>query len=173
MIMQMRFGLTTPEFRVIPSEVFGWLTCNVGDLPSRRGSSGAGPGPGPTRHANHTSHVASRILGPSRVPLLGRADVLAWVDRLPFLWLRINTQYSTVPPRIDLKFKVTTYEMDIKLRLSDLRFLACLLCRLEWPPPVALLDIQCSLFVASFHPDALCIVSPCCQDPSANKRAHR
>lgn len=150
MIMQKRFGLTTPEFRVTPSEVSGWLTCNVGDLPSRRGSSGAGPGPGPTRHANHTSHVASRILGPSRVRLLGRADVLVWVDRqIAFLWKWIDTQYSTVPSRIDLNFKVTTYEMHIKLRLSDLRFLACLLDQ-SGPHPVVLTADTVQSFLSQF-----------------------
>lgn len=29
-VMQVRFGLATPEFRVVPSEDSGWLTCNVG-----------------------------------------------------------------------------------------------------------------------------------------------
>lgn len=35
--MQVRFGLATPEFRVVPSEVSGWLACNAGVPPSRRG----------------------------------------------------------------------------------------------------------------------------------------
>jgi hypothetical protein len=55
--MQVRFGLTNPEFRVIPSEVSGWLTCNVGGPPSRRGPQKVQAGPGARPGETCKSHI--------------------------------------------------------------------------------------------------------------------
>lgn len=146
----------------------GWLACNVGGLPSRRWPPGAGPGPG----LNETCESHIPCTTHSSEPNSRSQSSVEW-DRPQIAFTRIQTNAHSTRhlPRVDPIFKVTYLlaqftrcTSKLKLRLSDLN-IACMLTN----PQTYIQPQRRSLFVDLVLSDALCIVSPCCQDHSAQQ----